>query len=415
MRILAVGLAHSDQLFVEGSPPKGAWFFLQPDLECARLASLARPEDTFVYADLRTEPIDRLPVSDLTVVSVGFGHEETARVLASRLARAGRNAVNFGPAPTLWRNTPPEWCRHHVVGDILNAWPDLMRDAAQNSLRPRYDARGEPRHVPARLGLGRWPLMNAHHQRMSFTRGCSCPASVRGLCPEFLYHGTKVALRTREEICGEVLTMPGKHIELLDDDIASHPDYYLDMFRRLWTFRRHWTVNAGIGLFEHRELVELMSKAGTKVIRLNESFAPVQMTQTAIDEYLIRRLRRGVRLLHSRRMLVGARLTFTLDPDSEHNFVRLGRELRHLDLDFIEVRFVQREHGASLTWVPVRYEPEANAADPVAIKVAFYTWGAILDRIVRRPRRVGFYTTLVYLLRRSLSYRQNLLEGAPYP
>jgi hypothetical protein len=39
----------------------------------------------------------------------------------------------------------------------------------------------------------------------------------------------------------------------------------------------------------------------------------------------------------------------------------------------------------------------------------------IADRMIRRPRRVGFFTTAVYLLPYSAAYRQSFLEGLPWP
>jgi len=416
VRILAVGLAHDNQQFAEGSPPKGAWLFLQPDLECARLASLVPAEDEFAYADLRTEAVEHLPAADLTLVSVGFGHETLARQVAARAAETGRPVVFFGPVPTTtWGQSPPEWCRHHVAGDIVNVWSELTQDARGGRLRPHYAAGGGPAHVPIRPGLGRWPLMNSRHQRMSFVRGCSCPDSVRGLCSEYLYHGRDLVPRSREEVCGEVLTLPGKHIQLLDDDVARLPDYYLDVFRRLWNYRRHWTVNAGTGLFRRPELIDLLAKAGTRTVFLNESFVSDRLAEVMADERLRRSLFRRVKLLQSRRILAGARLTLELRPDSRTDFTRVARTLQLLDLDFLEARFVSDEPGSGRRWVPVCYRPKMEPADPAMARVRFYSWSAILNRLVRRPRRVGFYTTALYLLRYSLAYRQNLLEGIPYP
>lgn len=412
MRVVAVALTHPDQQFCEGSPPKGARFLIRPDLECARLASLVYPNDEFTYADARVESVGQIPDADLILVRIGFGHEPAASVLATHWRTIGRSTVVFfGPVPTLWADSHPEWCQHYVVGDIINAWPELIEDARKGSLRQRYTAPKGPTYVPARRGLGRRPLMNTGYQRIGFIRGCSCPVSVQRLCPEYLYHGEETLLRSSEEVCGEILTLPGKHIELLDDDVAHHPDYYYNMFRQVWNYHRYWSVNAGDSLFQHPKMIDLMAKAGVRVVNLNESFLSDRIKQVLNDELIRRWLYRKVKLLHSRRILVGTRLTLKLDTEESVDFKRMGAILKQLDLDFVETRFLRQRQDTGWVLTPVRYEPRMSAGDPTGIKCSFYSWCAILNRLSRRPRRVGFYTTTIYLLRYSLAHRQDLLEG----
>jgi hypothetical protein len=53
--------------------------------------------------------------------------------------------------------------------------------------------------------------------------------------------------------------------------------------------------------------------------------------------------------------------------------------------------------------------------EPAWLKNRFYSMETMIDRLVRRPRRVGVFTTAVYLLPYSAAYRQSFLEGLPWP
>jgi hypothetical protein len=253
--------------------------------------------------------------------------------------------------------------------------------------------------------------MDSGRQVIQFVRGCFCPEPVKPLCPEHLYYGDNTLMRTPEEIVGEVITLPGKRIHLLDEDVAAFPDYYYDVFRRLWNYRRQWVVNASDRLFEHPRLIRVLAKAGTKVVYLNETFLLGRVERAVTDHQMVRWLYRRVKSLQANKMLVGARLAMPESPDEPVNYERIAAVLRQIDLDFVEIRFLSRDGGLA----PVAYRPMVTTCEPAWVKNQFYSIEAIADRLVRRPRRVGFFTTAVYLLPYSTAYRQSYLEGLPRP
>jgi len=120
-----------------------------------------------------------------------------------------------------------------------------------------------------------------------------------------------------------------------------------------------------------------------------------------------------VKFIQARRMLVGARLILRLDQDHWPDFNRIATVLHRIDLDFIEPRFIMADPTGADRLVPITYRPMLQPTDPAWVRNRFYSLREIIDRLVRRPRRVGFYSTLLYLLPYSLAYRQNLLEGIP--
>jgi hypothetical protein len=407
VRILALALADEAQRFVRGYPPKGARLLLRPNIEVCRLAALAGTDDRFDYLDERVDVLEVDSAADLVLCYVGLGHDPSAREVA--LHHPDLPVVFFGPGATRW-STRPEWARHRVCGDITGIWPNLARDARTRSIRTLYASSGPPRYTVPRQALGCNPEMTGDYRSINFIQGCSCPEPVRGFCTSSLYYGDQVSQRTPEEIVGEVITIPNKHIHLLDEDVARFPEYYRDLFRSLWNYRRHWTVNASERLFDYPDLVRVMAKAGTRIVFLDDSFLIDRLMPATRDNQIVRWLYRRVKSLQAARMLVGARVTIRLRPDTDYDAI--AGVLRRIDLDFIETRFIQQGPGRD-ELVSVSYRPMVQKHEPGHVKNRFFAMDSILDRLFRRPRRVGFYTTAMFLLPYSMAYRQNFLEGLP--
>ena len=409
MNVLAVALADESQRFIKGYPPKGARIFLQPNVEVMRLAALLQPDDDLRYIDERvdtTEPRD----GGICLVHVGLGQEDRARELHHNWTGSGHTPVFFGPQVSSWRDAAPTWCSPRVVGDIIDVWPRLRADAESGSLQPVYRASDKPGYVaPRPIKIN--PEMDPDRQTIQFVRGCFCPETVKPLCPEHLYYGSNTLVRTPEEVVGEVITLPRKRIHLLDDDVAALPDYYYELFGRLRNYHRQWVVNASDRLFDHPRLIRLLAKAGVKIVYLNESFLAGRLERAVIDHQTVRWLYRRVKSLQASKMLVGARLAMPIEPGIPVNYDKIASVLRQIDLDFIEPRFLATDGSV----VRVTYRPMVTNAEPAWLKNRFYSMETIADRMIRRPRRVGFFTTAVYLLPYSAAYRQSFLEGLPWP
>jgi len=409
VNVLAVALADESQRFIKGYPPKGARLFLQPNVEVMRIAALLEPSDQLRYLDERVESVEQTD-HDLCLVHVGLGQEDRARELLHNWTGSKCAPVLFGPQVTSWRDCAPEWCRPRVGGDITNVWTQLRSDAESGHLQPVYLASDRPGYVsPRQVRVN--IEMDSSRQTIQFVRGCFCPEPVKRLCSEHLYYGSNTLMRTYEEIVGEVITLPRKRIHLLDDDVAALPDYYLELFSRLRNYHRQWVVNASDRLFDQPRLIRLLSKAGTKVVYLNESFLLGWLGRAASNHQLVRRLYRRVKSLQAHKMLVGARLVMPAEPSTPTDYEKIASVLRQIDLDFIEPRFL----GPDGSLARVVYRPMVTNREPAWLKNRFYSMETIADRMIRRPRRVGVFTTAAYLLPYSAAYRQSFLEGLPWP
>jgi len=406
--ILGCALTDESRRFIKGFPAKGSWLLRLPNLEFSRLAELLPPGDTLHYQDQRVETLDFSKPVDLVLVYAALDYEPAAREAIAELDRLGRPHLLFGPLPTSWQDSAPDWTGPRVRGDLLSIWPEVRSDVSVG-LKQEYLSPAEPAGHACHPGFGPQFVLNTAEQRMNFQRGCSCPEPARAFCTERLYFGDHRLRRPLEEVIGEVLNLPKKHITLLDEDVASEPDYYAGLFRHLWNYRKHWTVNASDRLFAHPELIRLLAKAGARVVLLNETFLFDRLAEAAKDPKSLHALYRRVKYLQSRKMLVGARAIVPLEPAPD--FRAIARVLRRADLDFAELRFTKAGPDGKPRLVPAPYRPMVGPSEPAWVKNDFYSMEAILNRLARRPRRVGFYTTGRYMMPQSLAYRQDYLEG----
>jgi hypothetical protein len=405
--VTALALATDAQRLRPGYPPRGSYLSLSPNVEICRMATAVAPTDTLTYVDERVSAVRSLPAADLTMVHAGIGCHTAARRFAASGLGDGM-VVFFGPQATAWGDSPPEPIRHTVLGDAALAWPEL-RPAIESGTLPRVcRALPAPGYVQPDWSIARVPGLDARYQAIQFARGCGCPAESAAFCPERLYFEDAVRLRGADEVIGEVISLPGKLVHVLDDDVAAVPDYYTDLFRLLWHYRRHWTVRASVRLFRHPELIQALSRGGTRVVTLDESFLRPLVRDGDLSDGTVRALYRGVKALQSSRMLVGA--TVTLPPGEVRDRRPLLAAIRRSDLDFLKVRNATVGADAALEVGEAGYAPNIPPTDLSWVKGGFYSMGGIFDRTLRRPRRVGFYNTLVYFLPMSLAGRQDFLE-----
>jgi hypothetical protein len=440
MKFLAIALAYEEERFVKGYPPKGANLFMAPNLEISQLASLLSKRDELIYLDERFDCLSQsrevLQTTDLVLIFADFGQEKRAMELVAQLSADGKRSIIFGPLPTAWHSALgglPDWVDTVVIGSIVNAYSEIREDLAHGKLKKQYVAEDQPVYIPSTASIHlktNSGSFNKTLQPLQAVIGCFCLPQIKPICPQNLYYGSKVLKRDLIEVIGEIISLPYKHIILLDEDITQYPDYYYDFFTHAWNYRKHWTVQAGKRFFENPNFIRLLAKAGTRIIFLNEDWFPPLFPGviTAADaefpnsasstQAILREKRRQVKMIHSERILVGAKLSLVYYPTSEFDFNNAFRLIDRLDLDFIAIKFFEPappESGFGILPIQRRYFPMLPSTDPAWLKNRFYALGHIIYRAGIRPASIGFYNTLFYLIPYSLAYRQNFLEGIAYP
>ena len=416
MKILALSLADDRRRFERGFPPKGARLLLNPDLEIAQLFSLAGT-DELTYQDEKAELIDLTVPTDLILISADFWQESRIREVVFQASDRGKPVVIFGPVASTRGHELAGIPATTVRGSILSVWSELRADAAAGRLKKTYQAAPEPSYAPFDLEAVAKPAFDPGFQSLRAIVGCRCPPRLKPFCRQHLYHGDRLLKRDLKELTTEVLRLRRKHVYLLDEDVALDPDFYQEFFSRVWRLKREWTVLAGERIFDNPRYVRLLAKAGVRVVSLNESWLDLaRLNRILARRSFARQMRNQIRLLHRQRLLVGCRISLFLEPGQKIDYGVSYRAIEPLSVDFLQVRFFAREEpDAPFSPLFVPYQPGLTQDRPTWWKSCFYGLGAIARRSLRRPIRVGFYSTFRYYYPRSFAYRQNLLEGIGYP
>jgi hypothetical protein len=423
MKILALALADDSRRFIRGFPPRGARLLLNPDLEIAGLCSVAG-RDQIIYQDEKAEALDLRVPFDWALVSTDFWQEPRIREVVLDVHERCKPAVLFGPVATCKHEELAALADAVVIGNILGVWNEIRTDAAHGRLRRVYRSPQEPVYAVPDLEQTMKPAFHSGFQCLRAVIGCGCPVAVRPYCRQFQYHGARTLRRDLDELTSEVYNLRYKHVYLLDENVARDRAFYAEFFSRVWRHKREWSVTAGRAVFDEPSFTLLLAKAGVRVVNLDESWLSAERIERACrNPQLARQMRNEVRLLHRQRLLVGARISQFVDPSREYDYEMSYRFIDSLSIDFLMVRMFMRTEDpaappatdAGTQPLFVSYRPGLLPDRPTWWKNQFYGIGAIVRRSLRRPVRVGFYSTFRHYFPRSFAYRQNFLEGIAYP
>ncbi len=423
MKFLALALTYDNERFIRGFPPKGAYLFKQPNVEISRLVNLISNRDELIYLDERVDPLEIKTSFDIALVYVNFVQEKRATEIVLQLNEKNKRSILFGPLPTLWKDNLPDWVDSVVTGSILNVYPEIREDLLHDRLKKRYISNIRPSYIPENSIFSENNMyFNNHLQSLQAVLGCFCLPQIKFYCSQGLYYGNNILKRSLIEVIGEVLSLPFKNINLLDEDIASYPEYYHEFFTSVWNYKKYWRVQASRKIFDYPNLIRLMAKSGVKQVFLTEDWFPSLNPEIfRLENRKFRTLSKQVKMLHSERMLVGAKLSLLYNETSKFDFDNAFKIIDHLNLDFLEIKLYQstpqnkKVTGCAIEPIQKYYYPMLPSTDPVWLKNRFYALGHIIYRICTRPLTIGLYNTLFYLIPYSFAYRQNYLEGISYP
>lgn len=154
-------------------------YFGPPSLGIAQLAAATPSEHDVDFRDDRLEDVGLDDDVDLVAISCFTPSAVRAMELADAFRARGKPVVMGGIFPSTRPDEVAEHADAVVVGEGEGVWPEILRDAAAGSLRPRYDG-GRAPVPPAQLPLPRIELYMEKEGRafcpddypVQISRGC---------------------------------------------------------------------------------------------------------------------------------------------------------------------------------------------------------------------------------------------------
>ena len=238
-----------------------------PSLGLLTLAGMTPREHTVSYheapdvASAATLPMD----FDLVAISSLSAQVNEAYQLAERYRARGVPVVMGGLHVT---SVPDEPARHGasaVLGEGELAWPLILADAAQGTLKPVYDMRGQEFDL-ADAPMPAFELLDmTRYNRITVqtSRGCPwrcnfCASSIL-LTRKYKQKPIAKVLAEIDRICS---LWPRPFIEFADDNSFINRAYWHELLPQLAKRRIRWFTETDLSIYQDEALLYKMRKAG---------------------------------------------------------------------------------------------------------------------------------------------------------
>jgi radical SAM superfamily enzyme YgiQ (UPF0313 family) len=237
---------------------------LTPTLALTSIAGATPPDWEVRYWDenLLQGPPPSDPVPEVVGITVHLTFAERAYALARWYRRRGSKVVLGG----LHLQACPDEVAPHAdaiaVGDGVQLWPRILRDAACGQLQRRYEAgfdRGYDLDPPPRRELlPRASFLTT--TSINATRGCHnrcgfCYLSTGGLQMPY-------RVRDPEDVRRQWEADGQPYAVFTDNNLGSKPDYLRSLCRALRPLNRIWSAAVTLDVTNDPELVREMALAG---------------------------------------------------------------------------------------------------------------------------------------------------------
>ncbi|MCY2966625.1 MAG: radical SAM protein [Planctomycetota bacterium] len=217
------------------------------------LAGLTPPDVECVLYDDRMEEIPFDEPTDLVAISIEIYAARRAYEIAAEYRGRG--------VPV----TTPVLDGGHMFDLLdrpkLHGWAEVVDDARNHRLKPRYDAAVGVAQaggaLPRRdlfVGKGYLPLT-----LMQFSRGCRFACD---FCAVTAYFKKTQYIRPTEEVLEEIRQQDRKFVFFVDDNFLSNHAAAKSFLRDLIPMKIRWVSQASIDMTNDTELMELMAASG---------------------------------------------------------------------------------------------------------------------------------------------------------
>jgi len=229
-------------------------------LQLALLAGLTPPGVDVELLDDRIDQIDYDEPTDLVAITVEAFTARRAYEISAEYRARHVPVVMGGMHATLIPDEVAEHADAVFTGDAETLWAEVIEDAHEGRLRPRYHgAPGVPQPgvLPRRdllAGKGYLPLT-----LLQFGRGCHHRCEFCAVGAYFEHH---VHTRPIDEVVAEIGAQPRRNLFFVDDNFIADPEAAKALLRALVPLRVRWVSQASVDQVRDPELMQLFVESG---------------------------------------------------------------------------------------------------------------------------------------------------------
>ncbi len=309
---------------------------LTPTLALTSVAA-ATPEDWQVRCwdeNLLQGPPPADPLPEVVGISVHLTFSKRAFALAGWYRAHGCKVI-LGGLHTL---ACPEECAPHAdalaIGDGVVLWPEILRDAALERLRPQYAAAYQragdldpaPRRdlAPRRSFLTTTSLMATWgcHNRCGF-----CYLATDGLRMPY-------RMRPPEDIRRQFEADGQPYGVFIDNNLGSRPEYLRALCQALRPLEKIWSAAVTLDVSDDAALVREMALAGCTGVFIGfESLSDRNLAGARKRTPLVEDYARRVRLFHDHGIQVNGSFVFGFDGDGRDVFAATSQWIESVRME----------------------------------------------------------------------------------
>ncbi len=319
------------------------------------LAGLTPPEweVSIVDENLGAADYRAMPLPDLVGITAFTSQANRAYEVARYFRHLGVPVIMGGIHATMCLEEVMDRVDSVVTGEAEGVWREVLEDARQGRLKPRYDGGfAEMKDIPA-----------ARHDLLPPAYACGAIQTTRGcplncnFCSVTAFNGARYRQRPIEDVVREFQLIPEKHVLIVDDNLvgtrAEHISRAKDLFRALAQadMGKQWIAQATINFADDEDLLELAAKAGCVGVFIGfESPTPEGLRELGKKFNLIRGrdFRASVRRIQKHNIMVVGSFIVGLDVDGPGIGKSISEAATHYGLDNLNLLFLTPLPGTRL-------------------------------------------------------------------
>lgn len=231
-------------------------------LALAVIAALTPADVEVALFDDRIESIPFDDPSDLVALTVETFTAKRAYAISAEYRKRGVPVIMGGYHPSL---LPEEVSLHAdsvYIGDAEGRWPEVIADARNGRLKPRYHSR------PGILQHNILPRRDLFTEKrylpitlMQFSRGCYFDCN---FCSVSSFYNKTFFHRPVRDVIEEIERQDRSLVLFVDDNIVMNHEIAKELFKALIPLKISWFSEADINMARDRELMDLMMRSGCK-------------------------------------------------------------------------------------------------------------------------------------------------------
>jgi radical SAM superfamily enzyme YgiQ (UPF0313 family) len=225
------------------------------------IASLTPPDVDVVIHDDRMEAIPFDDPTDLVGITVETWTARRAYQIAAEYRARGVPVIMGGVHATLAPDEVQQHADSVFTGDAEQGWSDVVADAREGRLKPRYVAApgiAQRSNILPRRDLyaqkGYLPI-----SLVQFSRGCHFACN---FCAVSAFFDKQLFHRQLDGLLAELDARPHKLVFFVDDNLCANRTRAKELCRALIPLKLKWVSQASIDMTLDRELMSLMAASG---------------------------------------------------------------------------------------------------------------------------------------------------------